>query len=278
VTQLFADRLPPVESSAARGEVRYVAPAGREKTFGILATPLIVPERRLLGYLYTFNDLTEVRRLEREVRMRDRLAALGRMAEGIAHEIRQPLSSIAGSVKVLSTIAALTDEQHKLAEIVGRESVRLNGIISDFLAYAREKNYTFAECDLRLLLEDTLMLLENRLPVLGNERAAQSAPIQIVRRFDASGTFARTRCAPCRKAARSPLPSSPPAIAGKFVLPIPVPDSHRSRWRRRSSRTSHGLRVARDSGWPSSTRSCRRMTARLRCGPTPDAARSSASN
>ena len=194
VARLFLDRLPAVERTSARGEVHYQNPAGQIMTFAIIGSPLIVPERGLIGYVYTFSDLTEVRRLEREVRMRDRLAALGRMAEGIAHEIRQPLSSIAGSVRVLSSVSALSDEQTRLVEIVNRESVRLNGIISDFLAYAREKNYSFDEVDLRALLDDTLTLLENRLPVMSMaspQPADRPAAINIVRRFETERALTR---------------------------------------------------------------------------------------
>ena len=63
------------------------------------------PAAATMGYVYTFDDLTEIRRLEREVRMQDRLAAVGRLAAAIAHEIRNPLTSIAGSVSMLSGIA-----------------------------------------------------------------------------------------------------------------------------------------------------------------------------
>jgi len=93
--------------------------------------------------------------------MRDRLTAVGRMAGGIAHEIRNPLSSIAGSVKVLSHVSKLTEEQQTLVDIVIRESERVNAIISDFLNYTREKSYQFAEADLVVLLRDTLTLLQN---------------------------------------------------------------------------------------------------------------------
>ncbi len=176
VSELFLDRLPTVGSTASRGEVRSVTPVGAEKYFAITVSALDVPDRGTLGYVYTFADLTEVRRLEREVRMQDRLSAVGRMAAGIAHEIRNPLSSIAGSVKVLADISHLSEEQHTLVDIVTRESERLNKIISDFLIYSRDKSYRFAVLDLVPLLEDTLTLLENR-------HQGGSAPVLVERQF-----------------------------------------------------------------------------------------------
>ncbi|MGZ4788416.1 MAG: two-component system sensor histidine kinase NtrB [Terriglobales bacterium] len=164
VEKLFLDRLPDPGSSSAHAEVRINCNgrSRRQKTLGITASRLHTPHSGPSGYIYTFDDLTEIRRLEREVRLRDRLSAVGRMAAGIAHEIRNPLSSIAGSVKVLSEVAALDDEQKILVDIVNRESERLNNIISDFLTYTREKQYEFARIDLVPLLEETLTLLDNR--------------------------------------------------------------------------------------------------------------------
>ncbi len=162
VGQLFSDRLPDVHSQNKQGEVRCVTPSGEQKTFALMVSALAVPDRGTLGHVYTFDDLSDIRRLEREVRMRERLAAVGRMASGIAHEIRNPLASIAGSVKILAGISALSDDQHTLVNIVIRESERLNSIISDFLSYSREKTYTFASTDLVKLLNETLALLENR--------------------------------------------------------------------------------------------------------------------
>ena len=163
VEKLFIDRLPEAGSSSAHAEVRITCNGRtrRQKTLGITASRLTT-HSGMAGYIYTFDDLTEIRRLEREVRLRDRLSAVGRMAAGIAHEIRNPLSSIAGSVKVLSEVAALDDEQKILVDIVNRESERLNNIISDFLTYTREKQYEFARVDLVPLLEETLTLLDNR--------------------------------------------------------------------------------------------------------------------
>jgi signal transduction histidine kinase len=135
----------------------------------------------MIGLIYTFADLTEMRRLEKEIRMRERLAAVGRLAAGIAHEIRNPLSSIAGSVKLLSSISNLSEDQKTLLGIVTRESERLNNIITDFLQYSREKNYSFAEHDLIQLVNETMTLLEN------DPRAAQ---VHIIRDFGVTRALA----------------------------------------------------------------------------------------
>jgi two-component system sensor histidine kinase PilS (NtrC family) len=115
--------------------------------------------------------------------MQDRLAAVGRLAAAIAHEIRNPLTSIAGSVSMLSGIPDLGDEHRQLLQIVTRESERLNGIITDFLAYSRGRQYRFAKVDLLPLLEDTFTLLEHRL-------AAQNAGIRIERKYGVKEAWA----------------------------------------------------------------------------------------
>ncbi len=177
VSQLFLDPLPTVDADRATGEVRFVASNGFCKTFRVTATTLSVPGRNDIGYVYTFDNLTEIRRLERDLRIQDRLAAVGRLAAAIAHEIRNPLTSIAGSVSMLSGIADLSEEHRQLLQIVTRESERLNGIITDFLAYSRGKQYRFASVDLLPLLEDTLTLLEHRL-------VAENTGIRIERKYN----------------------------------------------------------------------------------------------
>ncbi len=183
VQKLFLDPLPTAGSERTHGEVRFAAPDDFRKTFRVMSSPLTVPGRGIIGYVYTFDDLTEIRRLERDLRMQDRLAAVGRLAAAIAHEIRNPLTSIAGSVSMLSGIPDLSEEHHQLLQIVTRESERLNGIITDFLAYSRGKQYQFAKVDLLPLLEDTLTLLDNRL-------VAQNTGIRIERRYSVQQAWA----------------------------------------------------------------------------------------
>jgi two-component system sensor histidine kinase PilS (NtrC family) len=103
---------------------------------------------------------------------------VGRLAAAIAHEIRNPLTSIAGSVSMLSGIPEMTEEHRHLLDIVTRESQRLNGIITDFLAYSRGKQYRFDKVDLVRLLEDTLTLIRHRM-------TAECTGISIENRFAA---------------------------------------------------------------------------------------------
>jgi two-component system sensor histidine kinase PilS (NtrC family) len=180
VADLFQDPLPHFGAGRGDAEVRYVAATtGFRKTFRVLVSALNVSARSDVGFVYSFDDLTEIRRLEREVRMQDRLAAVGRLAAAIAHEIRNPLTSIAGSVSMLSDAPSLSSEERHLLQIVTRESERLNNIITDFLAYSRGKQYRFERVNLIPLLEDTLTLLEHRL-------TAENARITIQRNFQKS--------------------------------------------------------------------------------------------
>jgi len=177
VNRLFLDPLPNAESQQTHAEVRFDTATAFRKTVRVRVATLNVPDRGPLGYVYALDDLTEIRRLEREVRLQDRLAAVGRLAAAIAHEIRNPLTSIAGSVSMLSGIPEMNAEQRQLLDIVTRESQRLNGIITDFLAYSRGKQYRFEKTDLVPLLEDTLTLMRHRM-------TAENTGILIESRFD----------------------------------------------------------------------------------------------
>ena len=183
VDKLFLDPLPLVESPQNHGEVRFDSPGKFRKTVRVRVNALNVPDRGDIGYVYVLDDLTEIRRLEREVRMQDRLAAVGRLAAAIAHEIRNPLTSIAGSVSMLSGLPEMNEDHRRLLDIVTRESQRLNSIITDFLAYSRTKQYHFDNVDLVQSVEDTLTLIDHRM-------TAEKTGITIARKFAARQAWA----------------------------------------------------------------------------------------
>jgi two-component system, NtrC family, sensor histidine kinase PilS len=211
ISDLFVDRLPSLD--AGQCEVRGLTPAGKEKTFDVNVTALIVPEQGTIGYVYTFEDRTELRRLEQEVRMRDRLAAVGRLAAGIAHEIRNPLASIAGSINVLSQVTPFNEEQTTLVNIITRESTRLNSIISDFLVYSREKSFKFIRTDLLPLLDDALALLANR---------SQSGELTIVREYAVPSAFAAVDADRMKQVFWNLLENSVRAMQGKGAITVSV--------------------------------------------------------
>jgi two-component system sensor histidine kinase PilS (NtrC family) len=121
---------------SVRMDLEYRTGDGRVRDIGLTATAIAFPNGRP-GYLFTFQDVTDVKRLERHARLQQRLAAVGEMAAGIAHEIRNPLASMSGSIQVLRQELPLNDEQAQLMDIVLRESERLNDTIRSFLGYAR---------------------------------------------------------------------------------------------------------------------------------------------
>jgi two-component system sensor histidine kinase PilS (NtrC family) len=213
IADLFVDQLPNLDSTAAQHEVRGLTPSGKEKTFAVNVTALIVPEQGTIGYVYTFEDRTELRRLENEIRMRDRLAAVGRLAAGIAHEIRNPLASIAGSINVLSEVTPFNDEQKTLVNIITRESTRLNAIISDFLVYSREKSFKFSRMDLIPLLEDALVLLGNR---------SQTKELTIVRDYALPEAFAAIDADRIKQVFWNLLENAVRAMEGKGTITVSV--------------------------------------------------------
>jgi two-component system sensor histidine kinase PilS (NtrC family) len=165
----LAEDIPSTQGSPpllSRQEITYLHPRREHRILGISSSPLVVPEVGAVGYVYNFQDLTEERRRDVEYRTKDRMATLGRMAAGIAHEIRNPLASIAGSVKLLKSISELDDDQSNLIAIVSRESERLNKLVSDFLLYSRDQRYEFKTLNVVTILEETLLLMEHH-PLFG---------------------------------------------------------------------------------------------------------------
>ena len=162
-----------------RVEYPFTHDDGRQIEMGVSAAPLMTP-RGETGFILTFQDVTESRKLEREARVQQRLAAVGEMAAGIAHEIRNPLASMSGSIQILRSELPLTDEQGQLMDIVLRESERLNETIRSFLTYARPQRQSMKHMDVRQVITDTATLLQNSAERSELHRIAVDVPVHPV--------------------------------------------------------------------------------------------------
>jgi two-component system sensor histidine kinase PilS (NtrC family) len=161
---------------ARRVELRHQTADGRGTIdIGFSITHLETPGGRA-GFLITFRDVTSVKKLERDALLQQRLAAVGEMAAGIAHEIRNPLASMSGSIQILRQELPLTSEQGQLMDIVLRESERLNTTIRSFLAYARPQRFEVARLDVRRPLQDAALLLRNSADVLDGHAIEVDVP------------------------------------------------------------------------------------------------------
>ena len=134
-------------------------PLGPDVYFGVTVTPLRDGEGRVTGRILIFQNLTELKKLEGEVRLKEKLAAVGELAAAIAHEIRNPLASISGSVQVLSATAPPGSSERRLMEIVVQESHRLSSILEDFLKYVRPREQAIETVDAAAALRDVVTLL-----------------------------------------------------------------------------------------------------------------------
>ncbi len=143
-----------------RAEYAYLRRSGQQIEVGLSVGPL-VGKKGQLGYLFTFQDLTDYKRQEREEQRQKRLAAIGEMAAGIAHEIRNPLASMSGSMQLLRQELTLSSEQAQLFDIVMRESDRLNDTIRNFLAYARPPQPRNGVVDVCKVLKEAAQLIRN---------------------------------------------------------------------------------------------------------------------
>ena len=144
-----------------RFEANCLTADGLRLRLGFTISPLSSEAGDTTGTVITFQDLTHIRALEETSRRQDRLAAIGRMAASIAHEIRNPLAAMRGSIQMLRADMAADSSQTELMEIILRESDRLNRIISDFLSYARPRSIIQTKVNVGELLQQTFMLLRH---------------------------------------------------------------------------------------------------------------------
>jgi two-component system sensor histidine kinase PilS (NtrC family) len=125
-------------------------------TVGVTVSPLRDVRNQVIGRVVNFQDLTELRRLEAQSRRSERLATVGQLAAGVAHEIRNPLASISGSIELLRLAPVASDEDRTLMAIVHREIQRLNVLIGDLLDYSNPRPPQLVDFDLGIMVEETL--------------------------------------------------------------------------------------------------------------------------
>jgi two-component system sensor histidine kinase PilS (NtrC family) len=141
-------------------ELMVLRPDGRAIPIGMAVSPLRGPDGRVVGLVAIFQDLTERKRAEEQLRHSDRLAALGRLAATIAHEVRNPLAAISGSVEVLRDELSAGGQHRKLLDIILGEAHRLKFITGQFLDIAKPQALVCRPCILRPLLAEILQLLQ----------------------------------------------------------------------------------------------------------------------
>jgi two-component system sensor histidine kinase PilS (NtrC family) len=133
----------------------------KHKIVGLTVSVLRDASGQETGYIGTFQDLTPFKSLEAEIKQKEKWATIGELSANIAHEIRNPLAAMRGSIEMLKDDKIPRKHKEKLMDIALKEMERLNDIITDFLMYSSPRPLEMKKTDLHLLLDETLSLLKN---------------------------------------------------------------------------------------------------------------------
>ncbi len=168
---VFTGRLEPIkdfvdqilkESSdlSTRNELQLETREGSYMPLGLTPT-LLTEGDSIRGLIVVFQDLTQAKVTEDRIRRQDRLAVIGELAAGIAHELRNPLASISGSAEVLQSGLDVEGEDRQLLDLIVNESVRINDIVEQFLNYARIQQVDRQRVNLQELVNEVITLVKN---------------------------------------------------------------------------------------------------------------------
>lgn len=142
----------------ARFEITFRRNDGRQVYLGFSKSALKDGDREQPGEVYTFQDVTRLKEMEDQVKIMDRLAAVGRLASGMAHEIRNPLASMSGSIQILGQSLQLDDDNKRLMDIVLRETNRLDQLLTDFVLFTHPDQRKKKQIELNTVIMDTIEL------------------------------------------------------------------------------------------------------------------------
>lgn len=167
--EVFSERMPVLAQSLMEGinngreyprkELKILNIKKEEIPLGLSTSILTEEDNEMRGIIAIFSDLTEAKHLEAKVRTADRLGAVGELSASIAHEIRNPLTSIAGSVEVLKRELKVSDENKRLMNLIVKESDRLTNILSEFLSYAKIDRPAYNKVELCHLINEVVEIL-----------------------------------------------------------------------------------------------------------------------
>lgn len=159
------ERLSPVGqaevSSPSYLDLELARPGSPPLPLRLTVSPLRLLREKDPGWILSFQDMTRVREVEEQMKRMESLALMGEMAAGMAHEIRNPMASISGSVQMLRTEMEARGSHARLMEIISREITRLEKLVEEFLQFARPPKTVYTEVDLNDLIHRSLKLLEN---------------------------------------------------------------------------------------------------------------------
>ena len=149
------------QEKGIRSEICLTREDGSPAYLGFSISALRGDAGRELGKIMIFQDVTRIKEMEKEIFLSEKLAAVGTLAAGIAHEIRNPLNAILGSLQLLTEHAGPPEEEDRLMKIVLQETERLNRLITNFLLFARPEKPRFSQCTPTQLLDECLDLIAN---------------------------------------------------------------------------------------------------------------------
>lgn len=147
------------KNSIVDQEIRIGFNQDRELILSVSATDILTAENNFVGHMLILRDLTQVRRLQQTIRKQEKLAAIGNLAAGVAHEVRNPLSSIKGYATYFGSLFEPGSEKRKAAETMTAEVERLNRVISELLEIARPSDIKPKQTDLAFLINSSLRLV-----------------------------------------------------------------------------------------------------------------------
>lgn len=152
---------PKWENTSSREETAFERPDGTIIHLGLSRSPLKDMNGAVVGSILIFQDITRIKEMEEQIKRADRMVSIGQMAAGIAHEIRNPLASLTGSIQILEEEMNLTRNNLNLMNIILRESERLNCLVTDFLLFAQPPRNEFSPIILNEIMDETLQMLKN---------------------------------------------------------------------------------------------------------------------